>query len=798
MARTLDRKLVAAAALALALLAINASLTWTNMRSVRGALEWVGHSRAVLLGLSATLAAVVGAETGQRGYLITGNFGYLDPYFAARRTLGSELDALERMTADNPAQNARVREIRQLAWARVNRLDNGIRVRRSRLRLLPDTFTGGLGRKEMDALRDPWRPTHARGGVAAARARAGWPTKLPHRRRRGDLLGAGGVRRVGGAASLSRATCSTARLHRRARRPGELLQINAREHRRRGLTHRPRSRVTDMNRSLDDHRLAAGRGRPTPAGVFRIVNEDTRAPVSNPAERALAEGVVVGLANHTVLIDRNGVDHPIDDSAAPIRRRDGSLGGCVLVFRDITEQKAAEAALRGAEARVRDALMQMGTPALLYAEDGEMLLVNQAFVEQTGYARAEVPTVAEWTRRAYGDRQPVVMATIQSLFGTDRRVDSGERDVKIADGRSRVWHFFTGPAGRDADGRRLLITTAVDVTEHNQVADSLREAARRKDEFVAMLAHELRNPLAPISNAVAIMKIAPADSDAFAGARAMVDRQLAHLVRLIDDLLDASRVTLGKLTLQRGRLDATLLLRDAVQAVQPVADRMQQVLAIEVPNGAIWIDGDGLRLSQVFGNLLGNAVKFTPPGGHVTLAARVEGGELAVTVSDDGMGIASGQIDSIFELSSSSTVRSSAPSGARHRPDAGPAAGRLHGGTSSPRAPVRARQPLHRRLPLARAVRRKGERAAGGADGSAASTGARRRRQPRTASRACRCCSSSRAMSLSGARRHRGGRAGRAEAARTRSCSTSPAGITVLGCRRIREARPDYDPWSSP
>ena len=119
----------------------------------------------------------------------------------------------------------------------------------------------------------------------------------------------------------------------------------------------------------------------------------------------------------------------------------------MLVFRDISERRQAESALRGAEARVRDALMQMGTPALLYAEDGEMLLVNQAFVEHTGYRHDEVPTVEVWTRRAYGERQPIVLATIRSLFGIEKRVDSGERELRVASGASRTWHFFTGPAG---------------------------------------------------------------------------------------------------------------------------------------------------------------------------------------------------------------------------------------------------------------------------------------------------------------------------------------------------------------
>ena len=386
--RRRDRRLAAAAGAALVLLALNAALTWTNMGTVREGLEWVGHSRQVLLGLTSAMSAVADAETGQRGYLITGDVGYLEPYVAAGRVLARELDELERLTADNAAQNARVREIRRLVMERMSRLDAGVRLRREQgFDAARETIVSGLGKREMDALRDAVvRTTFEEEAVLMGRERA---AERSYR----IAVGTGFVSAVAAFAAavalllllrqhLRQREAATAELTERA----ELLKITLASIGDAVIATDAEGRITNMNavaEAITGWSQADAEGQALPA-VFRIVNEQTRQAVPNPGERALAEGAVVGLADHTVLIDRHGVEHPIDDSAAPIRRADGSIDGCVLVFRDIAERKRVESALRGAEARVRDALMQMGTPALLYAEDGEMLLVNQAFVEHTG------------------------------------------------------------------------------------------------------------------------------------------------------------------------------------------------------------------------------------------------------------------------------------------------------------------------------------------------------------------------------------------------------------------------------
>ena len=203
--------------------------------------------------------------------------------------------------------------------------------------------------------------------------------------------------------------------------------------------------------------------------MFRIVNESTREPVENPATRVLREGRVVGLANHTLLIRKDGAELPIDDSAAPIRGGDGAVLGCVLVFRDISVRKASELALGEAWARLQRVVTDMAIPTMVYAEDGRVLLVNRAWTTITGYGADELTTLPEWTRRAYGARAAMMNTVIGALFALTESIDNGEREITTAAGEKRIWHFITAPLGRDELGRRMLVTNAIDVTERRRL-----------------------------------------------------------------------------------------------------------------------------------------------------------------------------------------------------------------------------------------------------------------------------------------------------------------------------------------
>jgi len=418
--------------------------------------------------------------------------------------------------------------------------------------------------------------------------------------------------------------------------------------------------VTNMNavaESLTRWTTAEAMGQPLDV-VFCIVNETTRKTVDNPVFRALKEGVIVGLANHTVLIAKDGTERPIDDSAAPIRCKEGEVVGCVLVFRDITERHRQEAELRDREQRFHQTVMNVSVPTLLHADDDTVLLVNQVWTDITGYSIEDIPTMGDWTEKAYGDRNTTAKKYIDNLFAADTRLDNGEWIVTTATGEKRVWQFSSMPVGREPSGRRLIVSTAIDITERKRMEEQLRtlaadlsEADRRKDEFLATLAHELRNPLAPIRNGLQLIKLAGnGEAATIEQARSMMERQLTQLVRLVDDLMDVSRITRGKIELRKERVQLTAVVNSAVESSRPLIEMMGHKLMVTLPKQPMIVEADLTRLAQVFSNLLNNAAKYSDRGGHVALAVERQGSDVVVSVKDTGIGIAADQLPRIFDM----------------------------------------------------------------------------------------------------------------------------------------------------
>jgi PAS domain S-box-containing protein len=400
---------------------------------------------------------------------------------------------------------------------------------------------------------------------------------------------------------------------------------------------------------------AAGRSLPE---VFHIVNEHTREASENPALKALREGVVVGLANRTVLIARDGTERPIDDSAAPILGESGAPVGVVLVFRDVTERRRDE------EARARlAAIVETSQDAIISKTlDGIIETWNAGAERIFGYGAEEIVgrsiTLLIPPERLDEEKE------IQARLHRGERIEHYETVRVAKDGRRLDISLTVSPVrdaenrivgaskiARDVTGRRRA-EEALRVGEQRlrEAVEALKEADRRKDEFLAVLAHELRNPLAPLRNGLQIMRLASGDPHAVAKARDIMERQLSHMVRLVDDLLDVSRINRNKMELRRSRVLLADVISSAVETARPVLEEAGHQLVVTLSPEPVHLDADLTRLAQVFANLLNNSAKYTQRGGHIGLTVTREGDQVAVAVRDDGIGIPASNLPNIFDL----------------------------------------------------------------------------------------------------------------------------------------------------
>jgi len=203
----------------------------------------------------------------------------------------------------------------------------------------------------------------------------------------------------------------------------------------------------------------------------------------------------------------------------------------------------------------------------------------------------------------------------------------------------------------DRQGRVCgCVSVCLDMTERKEIEGVLREADRRKDEFLATLSHELRNPLAPIRNALEVIRRADDDPALKERALSIMERQLQQLVRLTDDLLDVSRITRNRIELRRDRIDLRNVLRSAVETIEPLSEAAGHSIVIDLPDAAVWVYGDFTRLAQAFANLLNNAVKYTDRGGSIAIAVSIDADEAVIAVSDTGIGIDPAVLPRIFDM----------------------------------------------------------------------------------------------------------------------------------------------------
>ena len=231
----------------------------------------------------------------------------------------------------------------------------------------------------------------------------------------------------------------------------------------------------------------------------------------------------------------------------------------------------------------------------------------------------------------------------------DKGYNEQEIVVERPDGSSRTGLAHANPLYDEAGKIIGAVNIVVDITDRKRADDAVRESDRRKSEFLAMLSHELRNPLAPLGNGLQLLRLTRHDAEADQPL-AMMERQLAQLVHLIDDLLDLSRIAKGKIELRRRRIDLGVAVKDAVETSRPLIQDRGHDLTVTLPPKPVHVDGDRTRLAQVFANLLNNSAKYTEPGGHILLIVESQGSDVVVSVRDNGVGIPPDKLDVIFEM----------------------------------------------------------------------------------------------------------------------------------------------------
>ncbi|WP_333873570.1 PAS domain-containing protein [Methylobacter sp.] len=329
---------------------------------------------------------------------------------------------------------------------------------------------------------------------------------------------------------------------------------------------------------------------------------------------------------------------------------EGQVRGFVVHVLDISERKKAEEALVKAHGLL-DGLLTQAPVGFAYLNCKlHYQLINDRLAEING-----LPAAAHIGQRIH-DIVPMLAPAIEEII--DQILTTGEPvkdrelsgEIPSAPGVTRYWNESWYPLYDNAAEITGFGVIVEDITERKQAENALHEADHRKDEFLAMLAHELRNPLAPISNAVQIMKLSNLDQTQLDWCRDIIGRQVEHLVRLVDDLLDVSRISRGKIELKKEPLEVSIIVQRAVETSQPLIDAHRHQIAVHVPPEPIVIDGDLVRLSQVVSNLLNNAAKYTDEGGCISLTVEPAANELFIRVRDNGCGIDPSSLSGLFQL----------------------------------------------------------------------------------------------------------------------------------------------------
>lgn len=649
----------------LLVLSANAIVLVRNVQQLAQNEQRITHTYQVIATANQVLSTLKDAETGQRGYLITGNDRFLEPYNSAIAQIDSELSRLKTLTVDNSVQQSRLQQLDQTVDQKLAELRTTIDLRRTQGEATAARqVRTERGKQIMDTIRSQV------GQIVAEENRL-----LEIRAQQSEQSFYITVLTFAIATGLSALFLVL------------VYQLIRRDRIRRDRSEAQLQQYKDIFESVQ-------------LGLFVDRPEDRRLQIVNPAlatmhgyavEELIGKPVVDLIAPEqrsivpptlseadqqnrisieSVHVRKDGTLFPVQIDTTVVREASGAIRYRIVNVQDISARQQAARDIDRAQEQFRLAIFNAPLPIILHAEGGEVLQINRTWMELSGYSQAELPTIQHWARRAYDGEslQAMVIEGINQMYEITSRVYEGEFKIKTADGQYRIWAFFSAPLGRGEDGRSLVVTTAIDVTERRQAEAEIRrlnetleqqvenrtrqwqEATAEMEAFTYSVSHDLRAPLRTMQGfAQALLEDYgdQLDTDGHTYLQYVIEGAL-QMDTLISDLLAYSRLGRVEVDLQPVDLNTTIddALRTLTSEIQArhaqieVAARLPEVLAHRS------------TLSQVITNLISNAIKFVPADTEprIKIWAESEASRIRVWIEDNGIGIAPEHQDRIFRV----------------------------------------------------------------------------------------------------------------------------------------------------
>lgn len=655
--RALSPGLLLGFAITTAVVAATPLISLRTIGAVQDANESAARTFDVRTAAARLLAAAVDAETGQRGFLITESPAYLEPYDQAPAATRAALARIRQLTAGDASQLADVNLLERAATAKLAELAATIRLRRERgFEAARAVVATDAGNQTMDEMR-------AIVARVVARERAGLDERSAHTAlasRMTTLAQVGnGLISLLALAGLFAAVLRRGADCERAAQTAKRFEVTLTSIGDGVIATDDRGLVTHVNavaEALTGWTEALAKGQPLDR-VFVIVHEDSRQPVESPVVAVLRDQVIVDLDNHTLLLSRDGRELPIEDSAAPIKDAVGRMLGVVLVFRDVTDRRRME--------RERDSLLEAQTSLAAIVESSDDAIISK---DLRG-------VIQSWNRGAeqiFGYQADEVIGQPVSMLAAPERRDEMPRILEQVARGERVDHYRS--QRRAKNGRVIDVSLTVspirnvagvvvgaskvvrditqDVATERCAVEARRvaeQANRAKDQFLAVVSHELRNPLNAILGWSAVLRHGILDETERSRAIEAIHRGATHQARLIEELLDVSRIMSGKLGLDRTLVDLVMLAHGAIDIVRLAADEKHLHISVGADPALPPFYADAGRLHQVLLNLLSNAVKFTPAEGSIHLRLGRTNDAMELEVADTGQGLPHAHLQAIFD-----------------------------------------------------------------------------------------------------------------------------------------------------